>query len=67
MPEALLAQEDRLFSTTAALRTGDITAPHDFGCYAGLYLTTTNTDARAERLGIAFRLRSEALSDPDMP
>ena len=66
MPEALLAQEDGLFSTTAALRTGDITAPHDFGYYAGLYLTT-NTDAWAEKLGIAFRLRSEALSDPDMP
>jgi N-glycosylase/DNA lyase len=34
--------------------------------YAGLYLTT-NTDAWAKKLGIAFRLRSGALSDPDMP
>jgi 3-methyladenine DNA glycosylase/8-oxoguanine DNA glycosylase len=32
--------------------------------YVGLYLTT-NTDSWAKNLGIAFRLRSGALSDPD--
>jgi hypothetical protein len=34
--------------------------------YAGRYLTT-NTEAWASNLGIAFRLRSGALSDPDRP
>lgn len=32
--------------------------------YAGLYLTT-DTDAWAKNLGVTFRLRSAALSDPD--
>jgi 3-methyladenine DNA glycosylase/8-oxoguanine DNA glycosylase len=35
------------------------------GC-AGLYLTT-GTDAWAKNLGVTFRLRSAALSDPDRP
>lgn len=34
--------------------------------YVGLYLTT-DTDAWAENLGVTFRLRSAALSDPDRP
>jgi 3-methyladenine DNA glycosylase/8-oxoguanine DNA glycosylase len=34
--------------------------------YAGLYLTT-NTEAWASNLGVGFRLRSGALSDPDPP
>jgi 3-methyladenine DNA glycosylase/8-oxoguanine DNA glycosylase len=34
--------------------------------HAGLYLTT-DTDAWAKNLGISFRLRSAALSDPDRP
>jgi 3-methyladenine DNA glycosylase/8-oxoguanine DNA glycosylase len=34
--------------------------------YAGLYLTT-DTDAWAKNLGVTFRLRSAALSDPDKP
>ncbi len=34
--------------------------------FAGLYLTT-NTEAWAKNLGLRFRLRSGALSDPDRP
>jgi 3-methyladenine DNA glycosylase/8-oxoguanine DNA glycosylase len=34
--------------------------------YVGLYLTT-DTDAWAKNLGVTFRLRSAALSDPDRP
>jgi N-glycosylase/DNA lyase len=34
--------------------------------YVGLYLTT-DTEAWAKNLGVAFRLRSGALSDPDRP
>ena len=34
--------------------------------YAGLYLTT-DTEAWAKNLGVRFRLRSAALSDPDRP
>lgn len=34
--------------------------------YAGLYLTT-DTEAWAKNLGVTFRLRSGALSDPDPP
>jgi 3-methyladenine DNA glycosylase/8-oxoguanine DNA glycosylase len=34
--------------------------------YAWLYLST-NTEAWARELGVAFRLRSGALSDPDLP
>jgi N-glycosylase/DNA lyase len=34
--------------------------------YAGLYLTS-DTDAWAKSLGVTFRLRSAALSDPDTP